>query len=311
MPSSHNLLSLESKIGGSDQEIKFRMSTISRSLFLALLLSAAGGSVIASDSAVGADFSNYVVSWSGDYLFATIDTHDATPVHRVFVIETAHPDQRTAIGDDYESKGFAGVYCSKDEQWLCVNVAFPVHRVECHVFKHVGDRRFDEVTTPDINAKAKLIFENTARSGTTFDAVYGQYWKEDLLVLFASGRQEKHGDFYDDEMFLQYDPAKGIVSTLSKHFVSPMGHGADERQDPAYQTYDEASTKAQEESLDHQLNTIYHLLQPKLAAAAAATLASEQKQWELARDKQAAGYERDSFIEQRINLLAAKFLALR
>jgi hypothetical protein len=285
------------------------MSAVIRSFFLALLLSAASHSTVASDSTSATDFSNYVVSWSGDLLFATSESHETPPLHRVFVIETAHPDQRTAIGDDYDGKGFAGVYCSSDEKWLCVNVGIGVHGAECHVFKHSVQRRFEEIIAPDINAKAKSLFASTADPGFTFDAVYGLYWSEKSLVLVASGRGQKNDKFYTDEMFLEYRPANEEVAPLSKHFVSPMGTGGNRNADPEYQHWDSSSLRAYEHSLQHQLNVIYNLLLPKLDAASKAKLMSEQKQWEFTRDKKPPGrYERDLFIQQRINTLATRCL---
>jgi hypothetical protein len=256
--------------------------------------------------------SNYVVSWSGRYIFAIVDSQQDPPVHRVFVIETADPDLKSVIGDDYQGKGFAGVYCSKDDRWLCVNLGVGVHGAECHVFKHVVERRFDELKSTDINGKIKSIFESTAGPGSTFDAVYGQYWKNDSLVLLASGRIQKDGNFYDDQMFLEYEPATGQFTALSKHFVSPTAAGAGEKVDPEYENLESAALKAYEESLQHQLDLIYASLLEKLDAAAKAKLASEQKQWVLERNKKRPGrYERDSFVQQRINTLAAKFLSLR
>jgi hypothetical protein len=262
-----------------------------------------------SHAASAQNFSQYVVSESGRYLFATVDSHQDPPVHRVFVIETEHPDHRTAIGDDYQGKGFAGIYCSKDEQWLCVNLGVGVHGAECHLFKHGVERRFDELNTADINAKIKSMFESGARPGFTFDAD-GQYWKDDSLVLTANGRGQKDGNFYDDKMFLEYQPANGQIIALSKHFLSPMAAGAGAKVDPEYERLEDASLKAYEESLQHQLKIIYSLLLQKLDADAKAKLASDQKQWELERDQKPPGrYERDFFVQQRINTLAGKFLA--
>jgi hypothetical protein len=256
--------------------------------------------------------SNYVVSWSGRYIFATVDSQQDPPVHRVFVIETAHPDLKSVIGDDYQGKGFAGVYCSKDDRWLCVNLGVGVHGAECHVFKHIVERRFDEFNSTDINGKIKSIFESTAGPGSTFDAVYGQYWKNDSLVLLASGRVQKDGNFYDDQMFLEYEPATGQFTALSKHFVSPMAAGAGEKVDPEYESLESAALKAYEESIQHQLDLIYASLLEKLDAGAKAKLASEQEQWTLERDNKPPGrYERDSFVQQRINTLATRFLSLR
>jgi hypothetical protein len=256
--------------------------------------------------------SNYVVSWSGRYIFATVDSQQDPPVHRVFVIETAHPDLKSVIGDDYQGKGFAGVYCSKDDRWLCVNLGVGVHGAECHVFKQIVERRFDELDTAGINAKIKSIFESSAGPGFSFDAVYGQYWRNDSLVLVASGRGQKDGNFYDDQMFLEYQPATGQFTALSKHFVSPMAAGAGEKVDPEYESLESVALKAYEESLQHQLDLIYARLLEKLDAAAKAKLASEQNQWVLERDKKPPGrYERDSFVQQRINTLAARFLSLR
>jgi hypothetical protein len=289
-----------------------RMSAVIKFSFLALLLSAASHSTLGSDSTVATEFSNYVVSWTGDLLFAASESHADPPLHRVLVIETAHPDQRTVIGGDYDGKGFAGVYCSADEKWLCVNVGIGVHGAECHVFKHSAERRFDEITTPDINAKAKSLFASTADPGFTFDAVYGLYWTKEALVLVASGRGQKNDKFYTDEMFLEYRPASEEVAPLSKHFVSPIGTGDSTNPDPEYQRWDSSSLKAYEQSLQHQLNVIYNLLLPKLDAADRANLVSEQKQWGFTRDKKPPGrYERDLFIQQRINTLAVRFLALR
>ena len=285
------------------------MSAVIKSSFLALLLSAASQATVASDSTSAAEFSNYVVSWSGDLLFVTSESHEDPPLHRVFVIETAHPDQRSAIGGDYDGKGFAGVYCSPDQKWLCVNVGIGVHGAECHLFKHSAQRRFEEITAPDINAQAKSLFASTADPGFTFDAVYGLYWSKDALVLVASGRGQKNDTLYTDEMFLEYRPANEEVALLSKHFVAPMGTGDSANPDPEYQRWDTASLKAYEQSLEHQLNVIYHLLLPKLDAANRAKLASEQKQWGFTRDKKPPGrYERDLFIQQRINTLATRFL---
>jgi hypothetical protein len=283
------------------------MSAVIRASFLALLLSAASHATVASDSTSATEFSSYVVSWNGDLLFVTSESHEDPPLHGVFVIETAHPDQRTAIGDDYEGQGFAGVYCSSDEKWLCVNVGIGVHGATCHVFKHNAERRFEP--TADINAKAKSLFESSADPGFTFDAVYGLYWGEKGLVLVASGRGQKNDKFYTDEMFLEYRPANEAVAPLSKHFVSLMGAGDGTETDPEYQHWDSSSLKAYERSLQHQLNVIYNLLLPKLDTANKAELASEQKQWEFARDKKPPGrYERDLFIQQRINALAVRFL---
>lgn len=283
-----------------------------RSFFLALLLSTASHSAVASDSTSATEFSDYIVSWSGDLLFATVESHENPPIHRVFVIETAHPDQRTAIGNDYDGKGFAGVHCSSDEKWLCVNVGIGVHGAACHLFKQSAERRFEEITTPDINAKVTSLFESTAAPGFTFDAVYGLYWSEKGLVLAASGRGQKNGETYTDQMFLEYRPADEEVVSLSKHFVSPMGSGDGVDSDPEYQRWDSSSLKAYEESLQHQLDVIYHLLLPKLEGANGAELVSEQKQWEVARDKKPPGrYEGDLFIQQRINALAVRFLAVR
>ena len=265
-----------------------------------------------SNAASAENPSNYVVSWSGRYIFATVDSHQDRPVHRVFVIETAHPDLKSVIGDDYQGKGFAGVYCSKDDRWLCVNLGVGVHEAECHVFKHMVERRFDELDTADINAKIKSSFESGAGPGFTFDAAYGEYWKGDSLVLLASGRGQKEGNFYDDRMFLEYQPATGQFTTLSKHFVSPMAAGPGEKVDPEYGSLENAALKAYEESLQHQLDLVYALLLQKLDAAAKAKLTSEQKQWVLERDKKPPGrYEKDSFVQQRINTLAASFLSLR
>ncbi|MBV8216791.1 MAG: hypothetical protein JOZ08_26535 [Verrucomicrobia bacterium] len=289
----------------------FCMSRVVSFLFLPLLLFVPG-STIASDSTSENDFSNYVVSWSGDNLIATIDTHESAPVHRVFFIETAHPDQKTAIGGDYDGKGFAGVYFSADEKWLCVNVGIGVHGAECHVFKHGAERRFEELTTPDINATAKSLFETAAGPEFTFDAVYGLYWSGETLVLMASGRGQKNDKIYTDEMFLEYRLAKAEVVPVSKHFVAPIGTGAGANPDPEYERWDNASLEAYEQSLQHQLNVIYNLLLTKLDADAKAKLASEQNQWELTRQKKPPGrHERDLFVQQRINALAARFLALR
>jgi len=268
----------------------------------------------AGDSAFTDDSTDYVVSWSGRYLFAVIDdSRKNPPLHRIFLVETAHPDQRTVIGD-YECKGFAGVYCSTDEQWLSVNVAFPVHRGECHVFKNVAEHRFVEVAKPKINDTVQSIFERNAKnhfSFFTFDTVSGLYWKGDTLILLASDRGRNNGDF-DDEMFLQYDPAKGQIDPLSKHFVSPMGADAGAKPDPEYEQWDSASLKAYEQSLQHQLKVICNLLLAKLDAAKKAELASEQEQWELTRDKKSPGrYERDLFVQKRINTLSARFMVLR
>jgi hypothetical protein len=146
----------------------------------------------------------------------------------------------------------------------------------------------------------------------TFDAVYGLYWSEEALVLIASGRGQKNDQFYTDEMFLEYRPAKAEVVPLSKHFVWPMEAGGGASPDPEYTRWESASLKAYEQSLRHQLNVMYNLLVAKLDVAKKVELASEQKQWELTRDKKPpGGYERDLFIQQRINTLAARFLALR
>jgi hypothetical protein len=256
------------------------------------------------------NFSQYIVSESGRYLFASVDSHQNPPLHRVFVIQTEHPDQKTAIGDDFQGKGFAGIYCSKDERWLCVNLGIGVHGAECHLFKQVAERRFDELNTTDINAKIKFAFESSASPGFTFDAVYGQYWKDDSLVLTANGRGQKDGTFYDDKMFLEYRPANGQIIALSKHFVTPMAARAGENVDPEYERLEEAALKAYEESLQHQLDVIYNLLLQKLDAIAKGQLISDQKQWELERDQKPPGrYERDLFIQQRVNALAGKFLA--
>jgi hypothetical protein len=284
--------------------LRFYLNTFSAvSAFTAISLTAASGAVSTEN------FSNYVVSWTGKYLFATVDTHQDPSLHQVFVIETEHPDQRTVIGDDYQGKGFAGIYCSKDERWLCVNLGVGVHAAECHIFKHVVERRFDKLNTTDINAKIKSLFESSASPGFTFDAVYGQYWKDDSLVLVANGRGQKDGNFYDDKMFLDYRPVNGHLIALSKHFVSPMAAGAGEKVDPEYERLEDAALKAYEESLQHQLKVIYALLLQKLGADAKGQLASDQKQWELERDKKPPGrYERDLFVQQRINNLAARFL---
>ncbi len=288
------------------------MRAVIKSSFLALLLSAASHSTVAGDSTSTTEFSNYVVSWSGDWLFATSESHEDPTLHRVFLIETAHPDQRTAIGGDYEGKGFAGIYCSADEKWLCVNIGIGVHGAECHVFKHSAERQFEEIITPDINAKAKSLFASTADPEFTFDAVYGLYWTKEALILVASGRGQKNDKFYSDEMFLEYRPANEQVAPLSKHFVSPMGTGDSTKPDPEYQRWDSSSQSADEQSLQHQLNVIYNLLLPKLDAADRAKLVSEQEQWRFTRDKKPpARYERDLFTQQRINTLAARFLALR
>jgi hypothetical protein len=268
--------------------------------------------IAGSNAASAENPSNYVVSWSGRYIFATVDSHQDPQVHRLFVIETAHPDLKSVIGDDYQGKGFAGVYCSRDDRWLCVNLGVGVHGAECYVFKHVVERRFDGLNSADINARIKSIFESSAGPGFTFDAVYGQYWKNDSLVLVASGRGQKDGTFYDDQMFLEYQPVNGQITALSKHFVSPMAAGAGEKVDREYGGLEDAALKADEESLQHQLNVIYGLLLEKLDATAKAELASEQKQWTLERDKKPPGrYERDSFVQQRINTLARRFLSLR
>lgn len=254
-------------------------------------------------------FSDYVVSESGHYLFATVDSHQDPPVHRVFVIETANPEQKSAIGDDFQGKGFAGVYYSKDERWLCVNLGVGIHGAGCYLFKHVAERRFDELNTADLNAKIKSTFENSARPGFTFDSVYGQYWKDDSLVLVANGRGQKDGNFYDDKMFLEYQPANGQIIALSRHFVWPMSALVRENVDSEYERFEAAALKAYEESLQHQLKVIYGLLWQKLDTDAKAKLAAEQQQWELERDKKPPGrYERDSFVQQRINTLARKFL---
>jgi hypothetical protein len=256
-------------------------------------------------------FSDFVVSESGHYLFATVDSHQDPPVHRVFVIEIANPEQKSAIGDDFHGKGFAGIYCSKDERWLCVNLGVGIHGAGCYLFKHVAERRFDELNTADLNAKIKSEFESSANPGFTFDSVYGQYWKENSLVLVANGRGQKDGNFYDDKLFLEYQPANGQIIALSKHFVWPMSALVRENVDPEYERLEGAALKAYEESLQHQLKVIYALLLQKLDTDAKAKLASEQKQWELERDKKPPGrYERDLFIQQRINTLAAQFLAL-
>jgi hypothetical protein len=256
------------------------------------------------------NFSDYVVSESGRYLFATVDSHQDPPVHQVFVIDIANPDQKSVIGDDYQGKGFAGIYCSKDERWLCVNLGVGVHGAECYLFKQVVEGRFDELNTTDINAKIKSTFESSASPGFTFDAVYGQYWRDDSLVLVANGRGQKDGNFYDDKMFLEYQPANGQVIALSKHFVSPMADGDHGKADPAYERLEDAALKAYEESLQHQLDVIYNLLLKKLDANAKGRLISEQKQWEFERNKKPPGrYERDFFVQQRINTLAGKFLA--
>ena len=205
-------------------------------------------------------FSDYVVSESGHYLFATVDSHQDPPVHRVFVIETANPEQKSAIGDDFQGKGFAGIYCSKDERWLCVNLGVGVHGAECYLFKHVDERRFDELNTADLNAKIKSTFESSARPGFTFDSVYGQYWKDDSLVLVANGRGQKDGNFYDDKMFLEYQPANGQIIALSRHFVWPMSALVRENVDSEYEKFEAAALKAYEESLQHQLKVIYGLL---------------------------------------------------
>src|ERR1700722_13153681 len=223
---------------------RLRMSAVIKSSFLALLLSAASHSTVASDSTSATESSNYVVSWTGDLLFATSQPHANPPLHRVLAIETAHPDQRTAIGDDYDGKGFAGVYCSADEKWLWVNVGIGVHGAECYVFKRSAERQFDEITTPDINAKAKSLFASTADPGFTFDAVYGLYWNKEAMVLVASGRGQKNDQFYSDEMFLEYRPANGEVASVSKHFVSPMGTGDNTNPDPEYQRWDSSGLKA-------------------------------------------------------------------
>src|ERR1700744_3555383 len=167
------------------------------SIFLArffhwILVSSIAGQLAVAGSASAEDFSRYVVSGSGKYLFATVDTHESSPVHRVFVFETDHPEQKAIISDDFQGKGFAGVYCSPDESWLCVNLGVGVHGAECHLCKQIAGRRFAEVTTPDINIEIKSLFERTA-AGSTFDAAYGLYWKEDALVLLASGRSDKNG----------------------------------------------------------------------------------------------------------------------
>jgi hypothetical protein len=256
------------------------------------------------------NFSQYIVSESGRYLFAAVDSHQDPPLHRIFVIETADPDQKTVIDDDFQGKGFAGIYCSKDERWLCVNLGVGVHGAECHLFKQVAERRFDELNTADINAKIKSTFESSASPGFTFDAVYGQYWKDDSLVLVANGRGQKDGTFYDDKMFLEYRPAIGQIIALSKHFVSPLAAGAGEKVDSKYERLEEAALEAYEESLQHQLKLIYALLLQKLHAPGKAQLASDQKRWELERDNKPPGrYERDFFVQQRINTLAARFLA--
>jgi hypothetical protein len=265
-----------------------------------------------SSQAASADnFSDYVVSETGRYLFAIVDSHQNPPVHRIFVIETGDPEQKSAIGDDYQGKGFAGIYCSKDEQWLCVNLGVGVHGAECHLFKHIAERRFDELNSAEINTKIKSLFESSASPGFTFDAVYGQYWKDDSLVLVANGRGQKDGNFYDDKMFFQYRPATGQIIALSKHFVSPMAAGAGEKADPEYERLEDAALKAYEESLQHQLQLIYGLLLQKLDTDAKAKLVSDQKQWELERDHKPPGrYERDFFVQQRINMLAGKFLEI-
>ena len=88
--------------------------------------------------------------------------------------------------------------------------------------------------------------------------------------------------------------------------------GAGEKVDPEYESLESAALKAYEESLQHQLDLIYPLLLEKVDAVTRAKLAAEQKQWALERDKKPPGrYERDSFVQQRINTLAAKFLSLR
>ncbi len=120
------------------------MSAVIKSSFLALLLSAASQVTVASDSTSAAEFSNYVVSWSGDLLFVTSESHEDPPLHRVFVIETAHPDQRTAIGGDYDGKGFAGVYCSriKNGSGLMLGLGSTVRNVTCsNIAPNVDSRR--------------------------------------------------------------------------------------------------------------------------------------------------------------------------
>jgi hypothetical protein len=255
------------------------------------------------------DFSSYVVSASGKYLLATVDNQQSPPLHRIFLIETDHPNEKTIIGDDFQGKGFAGIYCSPEDHWLCVNLAVGVHGAECHLFKHVAGRRFAEVTTPDINTEIKKLFERTA-AGSTFDAVYGLYWKGDTLVLIATGRSDKNGSLYTDEMFLEDNAATGQIVALSQHFLSLTANQAGQNADPDYQRLNDAALKAYERSLQQQLDVIYNLLLPKLDAAAGSQLVSEQRQWELQRMKKPPGrYERDLFVQQRINTLAARFLS--
>lgn len=283
-------------------------SSLAARFFFWILVSFITGQLAAAGSASAEDFSSYVVSGSGKYLFATVDTHDGSPVHRVFVIETDHPEEKTIVGDDFQGKGFAGVYYSPDERWLCVNLGVGVHGAECHVFKHIAGRRFAEITTPDVNTEIKSLFERTA-AGSTFDAAYGLYWKQDSLVLIASGRSNENGSIYTDEIFLEYHPAAGQLTALSKHFLSLMPSQNGQNADLDYQRLNDAALKAYERSLQHQLDVIYNLLLPKLDAPAQTQLGSEQKQWELERAKKPPGrYERDLFVQQRINTLASRFL---
>jgi hypothetical protein len=284
---------------------RVRMNMVRFSLWV--LVSFITGLLTAAGFASGEDFSNYAVSASGKYLFATVDAQGSCPVHRVLVIETDYPEQKTIVGDDFRGKGFAGIYSSPDEDWLCVNLAVGVHGAECHVFKHMAGRRFAEVTNPDLNAEIKSLFERTPAS-STFDAAYGLYWREDSLVLIASGRSDRNGSIDTDEIFLEYNPATGQLAALSKHFLS-LTPSETAQNDSDYRRLDAVALEAYERSLQHQLDVIYNLLLPKLDAAAAAQLVSEQKQWELLRAKKPPGrYERDLFVQQRINTLAARFL---
>jgi hypothetical protein len=98
-------------------------------------------STYATDQSTEEESTSYTVSPTGKYLFAT--TYST-----LYVIETDHPQDRTEIGqEDFVEggKGFGGIYCSPNEEWLCVNFFPGVHETECHLFHHISDGRFDEI----------------------------------------------------------------------------------------------------------------------------------------------------------------------
>ncbi len=198
---------------------------------------------------------------------------------------------------------------------------FPApHEVDCYLFHHISERRFDEIKDPDIEKQIEAVYDKAASRGFGWEAIVCEYWKHDSSGLMFSargrGRKDAKGEMLINSMYVFYDLRNKRPEIASEETFSPASGSPDSNENekdnhrhPRSDRIEEEGAQIGQASLESELNVIYNLFKNKLDTQSKAALVTEEKQWLTQRDKLDPQHsDKGEFTQERIDTLCARFI---